>query len=201
MDNNLSYFSLSAFIGCTFEKFSDIVLKDDFYMTLLTKKKATFKTCETLCLNDYKNAKEGHILQHFSWWSSDLYPNVVFLSSNKTDGLFSGCCSFQEAIKCDCIMCTMSTSRCSYPKNSFEYIHSNGDIRIIMALKEDRWTFFQQGEPLPFENLEYYNSKRIKDRINFDIIKEYLLKLGIDFYKIDSSVSDCSTFIRTEWGC
>ena len=71
---------------------------------------------------------------------------------------------------------------------------------MVLALKEDRWTFFQQGEPLPFENLEYYNNKRIKDRMNFAIIKEYLLKMGIDFYKIDSSVSDCTTYIRTEWG-
>ena len=69
-----------------------------------------------------------------------------------------------------------------------------------MAIKEDRWTFIQQGHPLPFENIDYYNKRRMKDRINFEIIKEYLLKLGIDFYKIDSSINECTTYIRTEWG-
>ena len=81
-----------------------------------------------------------------------------------------------------------------------DYIDKNGKERIVMALKEDKWTFFQMGTPLPFENLSLYENKRIKDRINFDVIKQYLLKLGIDFETMDSCVSKCSSFEKLKWG-
>ena len=132
--------------------------------------------------------------------NSDLYPNIVFLSSNQGDGLLTGCYSIYDILKCKYINFSVANKHCPYPKMAFKYTNADEEERVVMALKEDRWTFFQKGEPLPFENMEYYNNRRIKDRINFDIIKEYMLKLGIDFYKMDSSISNCTTFIRTEWG-
>ena len=124
----------------------------------------------------------------------------MFLSSNRADGLQTGCYSFQKQLNCPYINISISTDKCLYPKNHFEYVSIDNKERVVLALKEDRWTFFQQGEPLPFETMDYYNNRRIKDRMNFAIIKEYLLKMGIDFYKIDSLVNDCTTYIRTDWG-
>ena len=200
MTDDFSFFTFSIFIGCSFSEFSDAVLNGKVYGELIQNKKAHLKTHDSICLKNYFNPEMGRILAQFSWWTSTLYPNIVFLSSNISDGLLTGCYSFRNILGCTCIRCSISTNKDQFPKMSFEYIKPSGEERIIMALKEDRWTFFQQGEPLSFEKKEYYENRRIKDRINFAIIKEYLLKLGIDFYKIDSSVGDCTTFIRTEWG-
>ena len=200
MTDNFSFFTFSIFIGTSFSDFSDAVLKSPFYGGLLKKGKAHLKMHDNICISKYFNPDMGAVLAQFSWWASDLYPNIVFLSSNISDGLHTGCYSFHEILKCTCIRCSISTNKDSSPMMFFECIKSNGSKRVIMAIKEDRWTFFQQGEPLSIENTEYYNNSRIKDRINFSIIKEYLLNLGIDFYKIDSSINECTTYIRTEWG-
>ena len=200
MTDNFSFFTFSVFFGCTFEEFSDVVMKDDFWNGLVKKGKAYIIPHDDVCLDRYFNPEIGATLEQFTWWSSELYPNIVFLSSNQGDGLYSGCYNLRERLKCESINCVVATKNCPYPKMSFYYTNLDGEERVVMALKEDRWTFFQQGEPLPFENLDYYNNKRIKDKINFEIIKEYLLKLGIDFYKMDSSVNNSTTFVRTAWG-
>lgn len=201
MTDNFSFFTFSVFFGCSFEEFSDTVMNSKFHGGLIKNGKAHLIQHDDICLERYYNPEIGSVLEQFSWWSSELYSDIVFLSSNQGDGLLSGCYSFHDRLKCAYIRCSISTNNDPYPKNSFDYTKANGENRVVMALKEDRWTFIQQGHPLPFENIDYYNKRRMKDRINFEIIKEYLLKLGIDFYKIDSSVSNCSTFIRTEWGC
>jgi len=43
------------------------------------------------------------------------------------------------------------------------------------------------GEPFPFEQLEQYQSRRVRDRFTFDMLKQYLHHLGLapfeeDFY-------------------
>ena len=50
-----------------------------------------------------------------------------------------------------------------------------------------RWVFAQFGEPFPFEKVEQYQARRVKDRFTFDMLKEYLHHLGLapfseDFY-------------------
>ena len=94
----------------------------------------------------------------------------------------------------------MSTSsKSEYNCFWFQYIYPDGKERIIYALKEDRWVFYEEGELLPFENPDYYKRRKIKDRINNDIIIEYLSKCGIDLFDIDSNVDQCMTLERTAW--
>lgn len=40
MTDNFSFFTFSVFFGCTFEEFSDVVLKDDFWNGLVKNGKA-----------------------------------------------------------------------------------------------------------------------------------------------------------------
>jgi hypothetical protein len=42
-----------------------------------------------------------------------------------------------------------------------------------------RWVFDECGEPFPFEKLEQYQARRVRDRFTFDMLKEYLLHLGL----------------------
>ena len=61
-------------------------------------------------------------------------------------------------------------------------------VRAINAANDGgRWVFVQTGEPFPFEKLEQYQARRVRDRFTFDILKEYLHHLGLapfeeDFY-------------------
>jgi hypothetical protein len=50
-----------------------------------------------------------------------------------------------------------------------------------------RWVFEQEGEPFPFEQVEQYQARRVRDRFTFEMLKDYLRHLGLapfeeDFY-------------------
>ncbi len=53
-------------------------------------------------------------------------------------------------------------------------------VRSLGALNDGgRWVFDQFGEPFPFEKLEQYQARRVRDRFTFDMLKEYLSHLGL----------------------
>ena len=61
--------------------------------------------------------------------------------------------------------------------------HRTAWINTVRALGASndggRWVFDQFGEPVPFEQLEKYQERRVKDRFTFDMLKEYLRHLGL----------------------
>ena len=72
------------------------------------------------------------------------------------------------------------------------------DERIAMLQRaEEKFRINQVAIPLSIEDQSY--CKNIKKRLNNSIIKEYLLKLGIDLCLIDSKISKGFVFIRKEW--
>ena len=61
-------------------------------------------------------------------------------------------------------------------------------VRVVSASNDGgRWVFEQFGEPFPFEKVEQYQVRRVRDRFTFEMLKEYLRHLGLysfeeDFY-------------------
>ena len=64
-------------------------------------------------------------------------------------------------------------------------------------MKEDKWSFFEMGEPLSFEDLSLYKKRLHKDKMNIDIIFRYLKEMGIYFETIDKKIKECYSFERT----
>jgi hypothetical protein len=59
-------------------------------------------------------------------------------------------------------------------------------VRAVSALNDGgRWVFDQSGEPFPFEKLEQYQERRVRDRFTFDMLKEYLRHLGLSPFEED----------------
>ena len=197
MDNNFELFTFTIFGGCDFLSFTNTV--KEVRKTCIEEGKGRILLNIDLDLRQYLNPNLGCHLDCFSWWQSELYPNFVFLTSNQCDGLEVPGRLFRSHLKCTSMACRVSLSG-EYPVNSFWHIDENGNERVVQALKEDRWTFYQKGTPLPFEDLSLYEKKRIKDRINFDIIKQYLNKIGIDYNKMDSNVVHCASFEKLKLG-
>jgi hypothetical protein len=72
------------------------------------------------------------------------------------------------------------------PRGHMGFYYNNGvRKRIVRALYDMKWTFYETGEPLPFEDIENYKKRKITDRINKDIITSYLLKIGLDINSAD----------------
>jgi len=61
-------------------------------------------------------------------------------------------------------------------------------VRALTAANDGgRWVFVQSGEPFPFEQVEQYQARRVRDRFTFDMLKDYLRHLRLapfeeDFY-------------------
>jgi hypothetical protein len=64
----------------------------------------------------------------------------------------------------------------------------NNYVRSIYASNDGgRWVFGHSGEPFPFEQVEQYQARRVRDRFTFEMLKDYLRHLGLapfeeDFY-------------------
>jgi hypothetical protein len=59
-------------------------------------------------------------------------------------------------------------------------------LRTICAANDGgRWVFEQSGQPFPFEKLERYQERRVRDRFTFDMLKDYLHHLDLDPFEED----------------
>ena len=199
MNTNFSFFTFSVFQGCSFDEFTEVFVKQGFEESF--KQKTVFIKKDILQMSQYINPSYNKLPVKFSWWSNSNYPNMVFLASSDEDGLYSRSNRNAVKMKCSLIRISMSVKTPDEPESLFwfQYISPEGKERVVYALRENRWIFYEEGEPLPFENLDYYKRRMIKDRIGNDILIEYLSKLGVNFYDIDENVSQCMTLERTAW--
>jgi hypothetical protein len=56
----------------------------------------------------------------------------------------------------------------------------NNYVRAVEVANDGgRWAFEQEGEPFPFEQLERYQARRVRDRFTFEMLKDYLRHLGL----------------------
>jgi hypothetical protein len=64
--------------------------------------------------------------------------------------------------------------------------HWLNHVRTIYASNDGgRWVFGQSGEPFPFEKLERYQARKVRDRFTFDMLEEYLHHLGLSPFQED----------------
>lgn len=71
-------------------------------------------------------------------------------------------------------------------------------IRSIQASYQSRWQFDIFGDPQPFENLNNYTARKIRDRFTLEILNDYCHALGIergnlDFYGPDGLLIEDNT--------
>jgi hypothetical protein len=60
------------------------------------------------------------------------------------------------------------------------------DVRTLGVSNDGgRWVFDQFGKPFPFEKLEQYQARRVRDRFTFEMLKEYLRHLGLSPFEED----------------
>ena len=68
-----------------------------------------------------------------------------------------------------------------YPLTDLQVWDKGESVRYVRAMREEpSWEFFSKGDPMEFENLDHYKRRRIADRLNRDILVEYLARLGWD---------------------
>jgi hypothetical protein len=68
---------------------------------------------------------------------------------------------------------------------SFSLFEGHIMKRHIMLSDQDKWEFDQSGIPLPFEEVEKYKEKLVRNRFTPEMLQRYLLHYGIDYFNDD----------------
>ncbi|MFL5349967.1 MAG: hypothetical protein ACJ8AT_34760 [Hyalangium sp.] len=62
----------------------------------------------------------------------------------------------------------------------------NNYVRAIEVANDGgRWVFVQSGEPFPFEQVERYQARKVRDRFTFEMLQDYLRHLGLSPFEED----------------
>ena len=76
----------------------------------------------------------------------------------------------------------------------FETFFLNYGRSISVVNEYGRWSFDEGYEPLPFENLEAYKARRIRDRFTIEMLIDYLHHLEIDAYSPGFYTNECALY-------
>jgi len=72
-----------------------------------------------------------------------------------------------------------------YPHHEFKLRTKDNIERVVYSHVETKWEFYESGPIQAFENIEYYKQRKIRDRLNNEIINEYMAKLGFNIWSKD----------------
>lgn len=125
-------------------------------------------------------ASSGHLTRHALWTPANRSSGSVFMI-DLHDGWHGVALTVSEQTNTPAMIVCMTTPDDEYPSWSFS-LYERGEMRrhVQAFLDSDAWKFHTHGDPMPFENLDYYRRRRIRDRLSREILAEYLLALGWD---------------------
>ena len=64
--------------------------------------------------------------------------------------------------------------------HSFHHFYADGRERLVRVMWDDRWDFYEKGEPMPFEQTERYTERLRRKRLTNDMVLDYAKALGWD---------------------
>ena len=62
--------------------------------------------------------------------------------------------------------------------HSFQHMYADGTERMVRVMWDDRWDFYEEGEPMPFEQIERYSQRLRRKRLTNDMVLDYAKALG-----------------------
>jgi hypothetical protein len=124
------------------------------------------------------------IAQRILFWEPKLYPNTVAFMGNFDDGMSHSVWSLSKQSPREWINIRIYDGT-DYPGCFFDYYadHQRTSRRIMSSKDINGWEFVQEGTMQSFENSSYYKRRLLKNRLNREIVTEYMGKLGIDIVR------------------
>lgn len=85
-----------------------------------------------------------------------------------------------------------------YAMRVFHHWSQDGSERYVRVMQDPKWEFWEQGERLPFEQVDKYSERFIKNRLTNDVILDYAMELGWNLRSDDFWTTD-ETAYCFEW--
>jgi hypothetical protein len=106
--------------------------------------------------------------------------NGIIMIPNLQDGWNSLFYTITFDLKINGYFFKLSSKDIIDPYNCMIYIEKGIERRICSNIKENKkWTFYEKGKPLFFEDIENYKNRLKRNRLNQNIIINYLKELKI----------------------
>jgi hypothetical protein len=106
-------------------------------------------------------------------------PITLFVSS-VNDGYVAMLLAISRRIQEPIITFRLSSMDREHPGNFIQSFLNGQSQRTVYTTRDEngKWDFFEQGDLLHFEDPELYKTRRKRDRLNPEIVSDYLKKLG-----------------------
>lgn len=174
-----------------YDYFTLSIIQDniDNVSTFLNDRLIGFSLTKKLMNNvDFKNVCSTKTLPYnsnkikFILFEPSTNPDVTVFFPNFSDGWYTAVYNYTRLNNKGAFQVGFTVENTmEHPAFFFKFLHTHkGQIkeRTVHAIKEDKWVFLAEGNPLAIEDIENYSKKKIKDRINNEIIIGYLKKAG-----------------------
>lgn len=114
----------------------------------------------------------------FVIWEPSSAKDVTIFYSNFRDGWYTLIYSLFRSIGAETFNFYLSDIK-DKGKIGF-YAYGLNYERVVRVLFDDKWQFFEKGEPLFFENVDIYKNRKIVDRMNNEVLIQYLNRLNLN---------------------
>ncbi len=119
-------------------------------------------------------------------YSPDAFPQYCVLVSNLSDGWFTLVNRLCRQLQVFCVSVRSMGEGAPYPCDEIRVYNGGDVIRCVRAMLDgDRWQFFEKGSLQSFEACENYKERRVRDRLNRQIIIDYLRQSGVELWEAD----------------
>lgn len=187
MENNFNFINFSFFeidsLTAMKEAVREVFIQD------FQKGKANFIKTPFIISEFIDPSYGGKHDDVFCCWQVSHYPNKIFFISNSGDGRITLCNVLRLKLHCSFYQFALSNDNAS-PFFLFHHSSKQGITRDVLNYKEDRWQFYAKGPINSIEEIEFYKNRKIRERLNKEILLHFLKKMGISFWDIDKSVTD-----------
>jgi hypothetical protein len=86
-----------------------------------------------------------------------------------------------------------------YPRNAISAVEQTKKVRAVYAMRDSSaWEFFDDGLPLPFEDVGLYTAKQKRERLTPQILSTYLARFGYGSLDRDFWISDAPAHLLCE---
>jgi hypothetical protein len=101
-------------------------------------------------------------------------------AANGTDAA-SAIAVLAQRLECEGLVVTCQLGAVAFTVADPKVVHP--PRRAVVAMEDGgRWIFETSGEPLPFEELDRYRARRVRDRFTSDMLERYCQALDVDVF-------------------
>ena len=186
--DQFKYFTFTVF-ECSFEQVTDMVRKgwgssEKYKITEVAFSPDLYENCPL--------SGGAHMLKAY-FYAPELCKNRCVMFSNYADGLSSLAYQITDLLKIKAYLFRISADNYPDAMNAFSFIEDGKSLRTVYVMRDPGWTFYGQGEILPFEDERLYGQRPVRRRLNKNILTAYCRRLGYDitdhlFWKSTQSI-------------